>query len=115
MISIPVEFGPAAMLPLTPFTVCEALDSVQLAKVASGVMPIEKAGRSAIHSALWSSQVVRAQVCTVEKLFWGCWGSVTDRVYEVPDRVTDALIESPGRTWDPTVTEPPGYISHQLK
>jgi hypothetical protein len=32
---------------LTPFAVREASNNVQLAKVASGVMPIEKAGRAA--------------------------------------------------------------------
>src|SRR5271170_448751 len=110
----PVAFGPEAMLPVTPFAVCEAWNSVQLVKVLSGVMPIGKAGRSAIHSALWSWQVLVGQVCTVEKLFPGLKRSVTDRVYEAPFRLTDALIRSPGRTVDPTVTEPPGYISHQV-
>ena len=41
-------------------------------------MPIENAGRSAIHSALSFSQVVHD--CTVEKLFAGLLKSVSDSV-----------------------------------
>ena len=66
---------------MAPFEVCTAPTGFQVRKNVSGVMPIENAGRSAIHSALSFWQVVHD--CTVEKLFAGLLKSVSDSVYEV--------------------------------
>ena len=78
-------------------------------------MPIEKEGRSAIHSALVSTQVAAAQVAVLAKLLAARVASVSDSVYDVPVRETVAVIWSPGASDVPTSIVPAGYISYQVK
>src|ERR1700735_348757 len=77
-------------------------------------MPIEKDGRSAIHSALVSRQVAAAQVEVTEKLLAGLVKSVSARVYIVPVRDTLALTRSLGWSDVPTSMVPAGNISYQV-
>src|SRR6185437_14662266 len=86
----------------------------QLPKLGSGMMPVvENAGRSWIHSMLSLVQVVQGLVLVKPALEWVA--SFTVSLYEVPVRVTDALILSPGFRDLPTSTDPAGNISNQVK
>ena len=70
--------GKVLMFPAVP--ACVALPAVKLygdVKCASGAVPMAKAGRSAIHSALVRLQVVAAQVAVWVKLSAGVVASVT--------------------------------------
>jgi hypothetical protein len=81
-----------------PAAVSEAALNGTLLNCASGAIPIEYAGRSAIHSALVARQVVVAQFAFLLKLLALCVESITARVYAEPLRETEALILSPGAT-----------------
>src|SRR5262249_34600269 len=80
-------------------------------------MPIPKAGRSTIHSALVAGHVVTGQVCLVVKLLAVSVASVSLSVYAEPLLATEAEILSPGLSPVPTLTRPLAVegISHQAK
>src|ERR1700727_2452064 len=101
------------MVLVRPAAVSEAALNGTVANCASGAIPIENAGRSAIHSALVSGQVVAAQVACLVKLLAPRVESVRARVEAVPLRDTEALILSPAATVVPTAMVPAGYISYQ--
>src|SRR5215472_270199 len=96
------------------FTV--AAVSVQVLNLGSGTSAPLALGASAIHSALWSLQVVAAQVAVAETLLPAVVESVTLSVYLVPLRTTDAAMLSPGFTVAPTNWMLLlGNISHQVR